>query len=122
MERMDYTGFEGTNLRLSLPSELESMAPHLLEFFQGMVAKLYQNRHKTPPRKCDLLKFLLNMHQEMVELHEQCYLDPRDPNMFLEMHDVANYAFLMSMALRLELIDAERRVAAITDRPPVPIL
>lgn len=102
-------------VKVEIPEALSEMAPYLQGFIQGMVAKLYDNKHKTPPRQCDALKFLMLMHREMVELHEQCIEDRSSPNLYNETYDVANYAFLMSMAMSLEKEDALAKALADED-------
>ena len=92
-------------ISVRVPAAIADMMPHLQNFVEGMVAKLYDNKHKTPPRQCDALKFLMLMHREMVELHEQCIEDRSSPNLHQETYDVANYAFLMGMAMVLERQD-----------------
>lgn len=96
-------------ISVAVPDEIEDMAPYLQSFAQGMVTKLHRNAHKKPPRRCDALKFLLDLHQEMVELHRQFVEDPSHPNLFLEMHDVANFAFLMALAVQQEWEDRESK-------------
>jgi len=102
-------------LVVRVPPDIEWMAPHLRDFFQGMVAKLYLNRHKEPPRKMEGLRFLGLMQGEVAELARQCYEDQSSPNLFLELHDVANFAFLMGLSLRLEQEDAQAKEARLAE-------
>lgn len=92
-------------ISVRIPYEIKEFTPYFQSFVQGMIDKLWNNRHKTPPRQCDTLRFLMLMHREMVELHEQCIIDRNSPNMLLETYDIANFAFLMGMSFKMEQED-----------------
>lgn len=89
-------------ITLDIPDNVDYMGPALAEFFSGMVHKLSINGHKTPPSKCDIVKNMLLMQREIMELHEQWIKDKCDPNLFLELCDIANFAFLTRYSMLLE--------------------
>lgn len=89
-------------ITLQVPDELEKYRTHLYHFVDGMIAKLYKNRHKdahTLPRMgvlVDLLK------QEIVEFEEQLEANKWDTNSLRELMDTSNFAFLAYCVLREE--------------------
>lgn len=79
------------------PSRINDMRPYLDRFVAGMLHKLEKNAHKKPPSADDVFAFVMGMQKEVLEAFEQYVQDPDDDNLFYELCDVANFAFLMAM-------------------------
>lgn len=99
----------GKTFLVEVPPQLENMRPHLQAFVEGMIVKLWHNRHKTTPAAYDVLKFFTLMQKEVVELCEQCMADRMARNVDGELCDIANFAFLMSFSLDLERAELARQ-------------
>lgn len=87
---------------IEVPDDLAWMNDDLSVFFSGMIEKLYANKHKQMPQQCDIVRFMLLIQKELLEVHEQWILDKHDPNMAKELHDVANFALLIFAVMRAE--------------------
>jgi hypothetical protein len=72
----------------------------LREFMQGMLFKLDKNSHKHTPETADIPKMVIMLLNELEEFQNQFETDKHDPNTLVELFDVANFAFLMFLALR----------------------
>lgn len=86
-----------TRDRVSAPSRVNDMRPYLDRFVAGMLHKLEKNAHKRPPSPEDVFTFVMGMQKEVLEAFEQYVKNPDDENLFYELCDVANFAFLMAM-------------------------
>lgn len=91
-----------STITIVVPDNIWQMEDQLAEFFNGMVHKLSSNSHKTPPSVCDITKYILLLQGEVLEMYHQWVTDKDDPNLMLELCDVANYAFLVTVSMKLE--------------------
>ena len=80
-----------------MPYDLE-----IQEFVDGMQKKLAMNTHKQTVEKKDVPKIVQLLLGEVMEFEEQYKEDKSDANAYDELFDIANYAFLMYMALKKE--------------------
>lgn len=92
-----------SEVTIEIPDEIGYLSEDLEVFFNGMVHKLYKNKHKKPPDTCDVTRFILLMQKEILELHEQWINDKTDPNLSAELWDIANFAFLMNVSAKKHL-------------------
>jgi len=86
------------DLRVPLPEELEPFRADLEYFFSTMVRKLHVNRHKGTSKILDVDSLVKAIRLETDELEKAI----REEGQFdapLEACDVANFAFLTSMAI-----------------------
>jgi len=70
------------------------------EFMQGMLFKLDKNSHKNTPEIEDIPGMVRMLLVELTEFQDQFRDDRHNPNTLIELFDVANFAFLMFLALR----------------------
>lgn len=87
-------------MKIDLPPELDLLEERLREFMQGMFYKLAINSHKNTPETSDIPKMIVLLLGELEEFQEQFEGDKYDANTLIELFDVANFAFLMFLALR----------------------
>ena len=81
----------------------ESIAEHHIDFieFVGMMTdKLNLNSHKSTPTTDDIPAMVEKMMGEMAEFVRQYMEDPTHPNVYLELADVSNFAFLIYVVLQ----------------------
>lgn len=67
---------------------------------QGMLFKLDKNSNKRTPETSDIPEMTAMLLDELDEFWVQFVSDKHDPNTLIELFDVANFAFLMFLALR----------------------
>lgn len=89
-----------TNIVIPTPPSMQVYREHLREFFAGMMRKLDMNSHKSTPQESDIPTMINLLTGELQEFRDQFISNSRDPNVLVELYDVANYAFLMTVALR----------------------
>jgi SNF2 family DNA or RNA helicase len=76
------------------------MEERLREFLQGMLHKLDINSHKRTPEITDVPGMTDMLIGELEEFTEQFETNKHDVNTLIELFDVANFAFLIFLALR----------------------
>lgn len=96
MGQVDWDGF----IVVSLDPKLKKYDRQLQAFFSGMLAKLALNSHKDTPEKSDTHKLTALLLRELAEFLEQVSTDRTSQNTIVELWDVANFAFLASVALQ----------------------
>ena len=99
------------SITLVVPDSIEFMAPMLGRFFEGMVHKLDTNSHKEPPRKCDVTAFILKLQGEVLETYKQWLENKHDPNLLMELCDIANFAFLVTVSMAYEEEDQRNQTS-----------
>jgi hypothetical protein len=91
------------NITIPLPDEFDQgMVPELVYFVSTMAYKLHKNRHKSTLDRTIPKMFPLLL-EEIGEFMQQYLEDKTDANSLVELADAANFLFLMSMALRMEI-------------------
>lgn len=98
-------------IEIEVPKELEHMGQDLTDFCTAMVFKLYQNKHKNSVTEYDIPYLMGRLLIECGEVMEQYHVDLRDKNMVMELVDVANFAFLMKLALKLQVDKLDESVS-----------
>jgi len=96
-----------TNLLIQVPDSLRSYHAFLNSFFMKMIVKLDINSYKETPTKANLHEIMDLLVDEVVEFEAQIFKDRLDLNSFMELADIANFAFLAYVALRLEGVKHE---------------
>jgi len=91
-----------TNIIVQVPDSLRSYHSFLQDFFIKMIIKLDKNSWKETPTKANLHEIMDLLVDEVVEFESQIHKDRLDLNTFMELADIANFAFLAYVALRLE--------------------
>ena len=94
--------FPVTELVVDVPECLNAYDLHLQEFVEGMVDKLAANSHKNTPVLDDIPGIIAKLREEITEFEEQQRDDPHDQNNFRELHDIANFAFLAAVAIKVQ--------------------
>ena len=94
-----------TNIIVQIPDSLRGLRDPLLNFFQGMIKKLDKNSHKQTPSIKDMGRIIDLLREEIEEFEEQLETDKFDENSLIELMDVANFAFLAYVALRLQGVE-----------------
>lgn len=91
-----------TNIVITVPNSLFKFHTPLKNFFDGMIYKLEINSHKQTPTSADIPGIIALMRKEIEEFEQQFDEDKADPNVLVELQDVANFAFLAYVALKLQ--------------------
>lgn len=99
---------------------VEKWSEYYKEFSDLMMEKLEKNSHKDTPTKGDLTQIMELLRGEIEEFEQQIYNDRFDRNSFLELADIANFAFIAYVAIRLQEPDARmRRGLPPHEKPPL---
>ena len=98
-----------TNLIVQIPNSLYPYHGFLQDFFTRMIEKLDKNSYKETPTKANLHEIMDLPINEVTELEDQVHKDRLDENTFMELADIANFAFLAYAALRLEGVKHESK-------------
>lgn len=94
-----------TNIVITIPTALFPHHTHLQKFFEGMIKKLDKNSHKATPTTADIPTILDLLVLEIDEFETQLREDKHNENTLVELMDVANFAFLAYVALRLQGVE-----------------
>jgi len=94
-----------TNLVIALPDSLEQYSGQLANFVDGMIRKLDKNSHKETPTMKAIPEIVENLREEVIEFEEQLATDKFNENSLIELMDVANFAFLAYVALRMQGVE-----------------
>lgn len=85
-----------------VPSTVMGLSNEFRDFVDGMLMKLAANSHKKTPTKESIPDIIKKLRAEILEFEEQFDTDKEDENTLVELFDVANFAFLAYVALRLQ--------------------
>ncbi len=91
-------------IMVHVPESIKDYTLHLAAFFDGMIIKLDKNSHKETPTKANVPQIMDLLAEEIAEFEEQFHRDKYGENSFVELMDVANFAFLAFVALRMQRI------------------
>ena len=94
-----------SSIMIFIPRELEAHRENLAGFFDGMVRKLYRNRHKDDVTLPAIPMLMGLLQGECAEFEEQLEINKFDENSLIELMDVANFAYLAYRALRKEGVE-----------------
>ena len=95
--------YNRTDLVLTIvPNSVEAWSPFFKQFTMLMMEKLDKNSHKGNPAIKDLAGLMTLLKAEIKEFEDQIALDRFDRNATLELADIANYAFIAYVAIKLE--------------------
>lgn len=89
-------------IKVEVPVELHEFEPFLQNFVEGMLRKLYKNRHKKTPTLNSLPEIMDLLELEIDEFEEQIGTNKFDSNSLMELCDQANFSFLAYVVLRRE--------------------
>lgn len=89
-----------TQIAVAIPPSLQKYRNNLRSFFEGMIRKLDLNSHKETPEREQVETMVELLKGELTEFEDQLALDKLNFNSLVEIQDVANYAFLIFVALR----------------------
>jgi hypothetical protein len=101
---------QNDEITLDVPPSLEKYTIHFGLFFAGMIEKLDKNSHKDTPTIATIPKILSLLQGEVEEFKDQFYEDKNNENTLIELMDVANFAFLAYIALRLQGVEHVRKI------------
>jgi NTP pyrophosphatase (non-canonical NTP hydrolase) len=101
-----------TNILLQVPDSLRDYHFFLQGFFMKMIIKLDKNSWKETPTKANLHEIMDLLVDEVVEFEAQVDKNRLDINAYMELADIANFAFLAYAALRLEGVKNENKDTA----------
>ncbi len=96
-------------ITVGVPNELDKYAAPLQQFVEGMVMKLYKNRHKETPTRASLREIMDLLVEEILEFEQQVEDDKFNENSLVELMDQANFSFLAYVALRLQGVEHDER-------------
>jgi len=99
-----------TIISMIVPDELEQYSSYLQSFVDGMIMKLYKNRHKETPTVESLERIMDLLVTEITEFEEQVAQDKFDENSLIELCDQANFSFLAYVALRMQGVEHVTRI------------
>jgi len=88
-----------------VPDELEQYSSYLQSFVDGMIMKLYKNRHKDTPTVESLERIMDMLVEEIMEFDEQVTHNKFNENSLIELMDQANFSFLAYVALRMQGVE-----------------
>lgn len=94
------------SIAVDVPEDVQKYTPHLQSFVAGMVQKLHRNAHKNTPNVTQIGDIVSLLKLEVAELEEQLNEEKFNSNSMFELYDVANFAFLTYLALRLDGVSA----------------
>jgi len=92
-------------MMIHIPNSLNRYNDYLESFFEGMMKKLDKNSHKETPTTKNIPEIIAHLRAEIIEFEEQFVLDKHDENSLIELMDVANFAFLAYVALRMQGVE-----------------
>lgn len=87
---------------IRMPSSVMNWSDEFRNFVEGMLMKLDKNSRKKTPTKESIPDIIKKLRAEIKEFEEQFDSDKEDENTLIELFDVANFAFLAYVALRLQ--------------------
>ena len=90
---------------IHIPNSLNQYNDYLEGFFEGMMKKLDKNSHKETPTTKNIPQIIEHLLEEVHEFEDQLSLDKFDENTLIELMDVANFAFLAYVALRMQGVE-----------------
>ena len=90
---------------VQVPDSLVKYTDQLAGFFSGMMHKLDINSHKDTPTMKSIPEIIHNLQEEVLEFEDQLLQDKFNENSLIELMDVANFAFLAYVALRLQGVE-----------------
>ena len=90
------------HLIIKVPPSLQKYGDFLEGFLEAMMIKLDKNSHKETPTTRDIPGILDLLQLEVDEFELQFNEDKHDGNVLVELADVANFAFLAYVALKLQ--------------------
>jgi hypothetical protein len=90
------------SLTVIIPKSIEQYTPLIQSFVDGMIIKLDKNSWKKTPTVNSIPEIIDLLGGELSEFEEQFFENKYDENVLVELMDVANYAFLAYVALRLQ--------------------
>lgn len=96
-----YNGNPGIGI-LTIPDGVHKWSKYVDEFIFMMMYKLEKNKYKNTPTKEDLEAIMERLRGEIKEFEEQIAINKFDRNSFLELADIANFAFIAYVAIRLQ--------------------
>jgi hypothetical protein len=90
---------------IHIPNSLNQYNDYLEAFFEGMMKKLDKNSHKETPTTKNIPQIIEHLLEEVHEFEDQLSTDKFDENTLIELMDVANFAFLAYVALRMQGVE-----------------
>jgi hypothetical protein len=93
---------ENMNKMNGFPASIEGYREYFEAFVEGMLKKLDKNSYKNTPTVNTIHTIIDLMEEEIAEFELQFSEDKYDENTLIELMDVANFAFLAYIALRMQ--------------------